>query len=373
VCDGDSRSCTELNPSAFKGGVAPCRTDCRGYDLGGCVTQAPPTPPQLDIEDAVNAITEAQLKQDLTLLAGDNLSGRYPGSAGDQKTQDHIAKVFSAAGLNSGKGSAYRQTFTWSGKQTANMVGVLPGTDFQLKDQVVIVGAHHDHLGSTSKYGCSNKGGNSICNGADDNGTGTVAVLALARALAKLKGQNKRTLVFMTFGAEEKGLVGSAYYVKQEPLYPLSKTVYMINIDMIGDSSGSVSALGAGKSQLASSWLKAAAQKHGITAKVTYSAGSGSDHYHFALANVPYVFFHTGISACYHATCDTVEKIHYPQFLKITQAVARLMWKLSQESQNPRSDFQTTTVSPTAPQGWDNWMEFQQSIDHQVYPGSNGV
>lgn len=238
----------------------------------------------------------------------------------------------------------------------------MPGTDPTLKDEVVIVGAHHDHLGTTSDYGCKAAGGNSICNGADDNGTGAIAVLALARALSKLQGQNRRTLVFMMFGAEEKGLVGSKHYV-QNPLYPLSKTVYMINIDMIGDSSGGkVSALGASRSQLATQWINDAAGKYGVSATPTQSAGSGSDHYHFALSQVPYVFFHTGISACYHATCDTVEKIYYPEYAKITRAIAHFMWTLSQSDQSPRSDF----VAPTSCAALDtDWKAFQLYWDHQ--------
>lgn len=274
----------------------------------------------------------------------------------------HAVAAFTAAGLSPGV-PGFQQSFSWSGNATANVVAVLPGNDPVLKDEVVIVGAHHDHMGSTSDYGCNKQGGNSICNGADDNGTGSVAVLAIARALGQLKGQNRRTLVFLLFGAEERGLKGSAHYIAN-PLYPLAQTVYMANIDMIGDSSGSVDALGAGRSQLASGWIKGAATSYGINAQVTNSAGSGSDHYNFALEGVPYVFFHTGLSACFHTTCDTAEKIHYPQLTKITRAIARFLWSIAQSDQSPRTDF----VSPTQSVAVDltDWRVFTDQQDHAL-------
>lgn len=274
----------------------------------------------------------------------------------------HAVAAFTAAGLSAGV-PGFQQPFSWSGNATANVVAVLPGTDAALKDEVVIVGAHHDHMGTTSDYGCNKQGGNSICNGADDNGTGTVAVLAIARALGQMKGQNRRTLVFLLFGAEERGLKGSAHYIAN-PIYPLAKTVYMANIDMIGDSSGSVDALGAGRSALAKGWIKSAATTYGINAPVTNSAGSGSDHYNFALENVPYVFFHTGLSACFHTTCDTSEKIHYPQLTKITRTIARFLWSIAQSDQSPRTDFVSATQSAAV--DLTDWKVFTDQQDHAL-------
>jgi hypothetical protein len=362
TCDSDMKSCATLD-KAYNSGTAPCNASCTGYGLTGCVK----APPVQSLADALKTITETQLKKDLDYIASDALAGRFPGRTGDQQARTYIENAFKSAGLSPAKGqSGFQQAFTWSSKSTANVVGVLPGTDANLKDQVIIVGGHHDHLGTSSDYGCSSKGGNSICNGADDNGTGTVAVMAVARAMAKLKGQNRRTLVFMLFGAEEKGLVGSKYYVNTSPLYPLSKTVYMINLDMIGDATGSVKALGASRSSLAKGWITSAAQASGISASSTSSAGGGSDHYHFATNSVPYVFFHTGISACYHATCDTVEKIHYSDFTKITKLVARFMWKLSQDDSNPRSDFVSYTNLP--PKSYVDWKYFSDHLDHGGVP-----
>lgn len=327
--------------------------------------QPPQPPPAATIDGAVATISEAALIADLTTIAADNYGGRFPGSAGDKKLQAFASALFSAAGLTPAGGS-YLQPFSCGGAQTANLAAVLPGTDATLKDEVVILGAHHDHLGSTSNPGCQNMGGSAICNGADDNGTGTIAVLTVARALATLKGQNRRTLLFLLFGGEEQGLKGSSHYVEKAPLYPLAKTVYMVNLDMIGYSNGKADALGISRSALAQGWATDAAGKHGITLNPTSSAGGGSDHYHFALSGVPYVFFHTGIPPCFHATCDTVEKIHAKQYAQITQTVARFMWTLAQADQSPRSDFKTPTSTCSAAPAWSSPLVFQASVDHSL-------
>jgi hypothetical protein len=327
--------------------------------------QPPPPPPSATIDGAVASISEATLIAELTTIAADDYGGRFPGSAGDKKLQAFASTIFSAAGLTPAS-PGYLQPFSCGSAQTANLAAVLPGTDAALKDEVVIVGAHHDHLGSTSNPGCQSMGGSPICNGADDNGTGTVAVLAIARALAALKGQNRRTLLFLLFGGEEQGLKGSLHYVEQAPLYPLAKTVYMVNLDMIGYSNGKADALGLSRSALAQGWATSAASQHGITLNPTSSAGGGSDHYHFALAGVPYVFFHTGLSPCFHATCDTIEKIHGKQYAQITRAVARFLWTIAQADQSPRSDFKAPTSTCSAAAAWSSPFHFQTSVDHTL-------
>jgi hypothetical protein len=99
---------------------------------------------------------------------------------------------------------------------------------------------------------------------------------------------------------------------------------------------------------------------------LTATAGSGSDHYHFALMGVPYVFFFTGTHACYHATCDTVDLINFPDYVKITRTIARLTWTISQADTNPRSDF----VMQVGLQEVDtsDWQHFQDFVDHKVTP-----
>ncbi|HVF30298.1 MAG TPA: M28 family peptidase, partial [Pyrinomonadaceae bacterium] len=112
-----------------------------------------------------------------------------------------------------------------------NVIGILPGNDPLLKNEAIIIGAHYDHLG---RGGSGSLAANSadIHHGADDNASGTSAVIELARQFAKEK-KNKRTLIFIAFGGEEEGLLGSKYYVNN-PVWPLDKTVAMINLDMVG-------------------------------------------------------------------------------------------------------------------------------------------
>lgn len=335
VCDGDVRSCSSIDPG-YSGGAAPCNASCSGYDLSACVKPQP----QPTLDQALASISLTQLKQDLSTLASDGYGGRLPGTAGDQQTRAHAVQALKSAGVAAGNAGSYEQPFSVGGAATANIVGTLPGVDPAVKDEVVVVGAHHDHLGTTSHPGCANAGGSPVCNGADDNASGAAAVLAIARALAQLKGQNRRRLVFVLFGGEEEGLVGSSHYVVDAPIFALAKTQYMINLDMLGYSTGTVQALGATRSPTAAGWITDAAGKEGLTAQTTFSAGGGSDHYPFAMSGVPYVFFHTPGSPCYHATCDTADKIHYTEYEKITRAVARLVWTVSQASGSPRDDFQ---------------------------------
>ncbi|HMJ09277.1 MAG TPA: M20/M25/M40 family metallo-hydrolase, partial [Pyrinomonadaceae bacterium] len=115
--------------------------------------------------------------------------------------------------------------------EARNVIGVLPGTDPILKNEVIVIGAHYDHLGHGGQ-GSLDVNSTAIHHGADDNASGTAAVIELARQFAAER-KNKRTIVFMAFSGEEEGLIGSQYYVNH-PLFPLEKTVAMINLDMVG-------------------------------------------------------------------------------------------------------------------------------------------
>jgi hypothetical protein len=184
------------------------------------------------------------LLADVRYLASDELGGRMIGTAGADSAAEYIARRFEAAGLQPSSQGWY-QRFTVSRDAPAiaqlrlgevkgrNVIGVLPGNDPALRNEIVIVGAHYDHLG----MGGAGSGAldpdvrNQVHNGADDNASGTAALFHIASRLAL--SPPARTVVFIAFSGEELGLLGSAYYVKN-PLYPLSATLAMVNMDMVG-------------------------------------------------------------------------------------------------------------------------------------------
>ncbi|UZO82442.1 M20/M25/M40 family metallo-hydrolase [Aquimarina sp. ERC-38] len=171
-----------------------------------------------------NKVTEAE--RILSFLADDALQGRDSGSKGLEKAADFIQKELTSYGVVPFK-TSYLDTFVAQGENTYNVLGYLPGNDSKFADEMVIIGAHYDHIGTAKAVA-----GDIIANGANDNASGTTAVLLLAKKLAEQKS-NKRSVLFALFSAEEKGLIGSKHLAKE--LKEAGKDVYvMLNFEMIG-------------------------------------------------------------------------------------------------------------------------------------------
>ena len=189
-----------------------------------------------------------------------------------------------------------------------NVMGLLEGSDPLLKEEVVVVGAHYDHLGLGS-YGSrtpDRKG--EVHNGADDNASGSVGVVEMAEAFVEAGLKPKRSILFQLYDAEEKGLIGSRYYVKN-PVFPLEKTVAMINMDMIAHSEqGKCSIMGTASSKEWEELLGAA--ENGSSIAFSHSGGGfgGSDQASFLASNIPVLFFFTGIHSAYHTPDDDVDR-----------------------------------------------------------------
>ncbi|WP_298950382.1 M20/M25/M40 family metallo-hydrolase [uncultured Nonlabens sp.] len=167
-----------------------------------------------------------EMAQDVAFLASDNLKGRDTGSEGIEKAAAYLSERFQELGIRSYKGS-YRDNFVANGKKAFNVLAMIPGSDKALKDEVVVIGAHYDHIGMLQAVA-----GDSIANGANDNATGTATVLALATNFKELDF-NRRTIVFALFSAEEKGLLGSKHLanrMKEEGV----NVVAMLNFEMTG-------------------------------------------------------------------------------------------------------------------------------------------
>ena len=223
-----------------------------------------------------------------------------------------------------------------------NVVGVIEGSDPVLKNESIVIGAHYDHLGRGGEGSLAPRSGE-IHHGADDNASGTAGVLELARIFSTQRAKLKRTLVFIAFGGEEEGLLGSNYYVNH-PLWPLDKTVAMINMDMIGrmkDRKLVIGGVGTAKE-----WrgLITAGANNAFELTMNEDGYGPSDHSSFYSKQIPVLFFWTGTHNDYHKPSDTFEKINYADEARILSLVARIVTDV--DSADPRLTFTTAKSEP---------------------------
>lgn len=247
-------------------------------------------------------------------LASKELDGRAPGSAGDAAARKMIVERFTCLGLSPAFGTSYEQAFTADKKTTANVVGSIAGTDDAVGDEIILVAAHHDHLGSGYL-------------GANDNASGIVALLAVAQSIVQNEEKPKRTIVFAAFGAEETGMHGSYYYEAHAPeKLPADRIVQVINLDMVGThaSRGFVTALGSFKNVAATPILKKLRSSYPKLSVAMGGKARGSDFEPFCKKGTPYVFFWTPDRRCYHAKCDTADRLDYPRMVDIARLATDL-------------------------------------------------
>jgi len=238
-------------------------------------------------------------------------------------------------------------------KTTENVLGLLEGSDPKLKDEIVAFTAHYDHLGIT---------GGLVNPGADDDGSGTVTVIELAQAFASNPVKPKRSLLFMTVVGEEKGLLGSEWYVTH-PVIPLEKTIADLNTDMIGrvnpiyeelKNPNYVYVIGSDKisTQLDSVLKLSNQQSENLILDYKYNDDQDpnrfytrSDHYNFAKNGVPIVFFFTGVHADYHRPTDTIDKILFPRMERIVHLIYTTGWHVANAKTGLAKDVQSSMFS----------------------------
>jgi hypothetical protein len=207
-------------------------------------------------------------------------------------------------------------------RRAANVVGLLPGRDPALAGEAIVIGAHYDHLGLVH---------GAVHPGADDNASGTALTLGLARAFAAAGGM-PRTLVFVLFGGEELGLLGSRHYVRQ-PAVPLSRTVAMLNFDMVGrlrEDRLRVGGLDTGSTLR--EIVTDAARGVGLALIADGAPWAPSDHLSFYGSGAPVLFFHTGRHGDYHRPSDTVDKVNTAGLARIAALAVRVVSRLSESS-----------------------------------------
>jgi len=215
-------------------------------------------------------------------------------------------------------------TLTRGRGTTANVAGVLPGRDAQLRSEAIVIGAHYDHLGLGGEGSLAPDAVGAVHHGADDNASGTAAVIALAQAFAKAGGA-PRTLVFVAFGGEEMGLLGSAHYVKQ-PAWPLDRTALMMNLDMVGRlRDGKLYVGGVDSGTGLRTLVGDAARDGGLSVEMRGDPFAPSDHTSFYTAGRPVLFFFTGAHSDYHRPTDTWEKINADGLRAVATLAARVI------------------------------------------------
>ena len=298
-------------------------------------------------------ISANQLKDMLYTYASDAFEGRKTGELGQKKAVNYLKDKYVALEIKSpiADGNYFQNVpaayFNSDYKDSENVVAFIEGNE--KPDEIIVISAHLDHIG-ISKNG-------DINNGADDDGSGTVAILEIAEAFQKAVKEGhgpKRSILFLHVTGEEIGLYGSRYYTDENPLFPLENTVVNLNIDMIGR----VDPKHEGKDNYL--YLigsdKLSKELHDISEKVndtfinmefdyTYNDDNDpnrfyyrSDHYNFAKNNIPVIFYFNGTHADYHRPTDTPDKINYEFLETRTRLIFHTAWELANRTDRIKVD-----------------------------------
>ena len=300
--------------------------------LATAFLQQPPLP----------VVNPEDLKRHVSYLASDELKGRGTPSPELIKASEYIAAEFTKLGIQPGVGKSFFQSTKWergrgAGEEVRNVVGLLPGSDPALSGEYVVVSAHYDHLGEAKE------GADKIFNGANDDASGVAGVIGVASAIAKSKP--KRSIIFLMFYGEERGLVGSTFYAKN-PVFPLKNTVAMLNIEQIGrtdDSEGprvgECNLTGFNFSTIGPTCAKIGKEvgvpviEHPVYSAPYFMA---SDNAAFAAAGVPAHTFSVAYEfSDYHRVGDHADKLDYNNMAKITGMIAACTLNIANSSQVP--------------------------------------
>ncbi|MES2812780.1 MAG: M28 family metallopeptidase [Bacteroidota bacterium] len=302
----------------------------------------------------LNLINQEDLKKHLYVIASDEMQGRNTGEPGQKEAGKYIIEQYKNAGISYPKGansyyqpipaSYFKKAFSDDLGASENIWAFIEGSE--KPKEIVVLSAHYDHVGTKNGI---------IYNGADDDGSGTVALIEIAKAFQKAKKEGhgpKRSILFLHVTGEEHGLHGSRYY-SENPLFPLAKTIADVNIDMIGrqdelhKDSNYVYIIGSDylSSDLYNAVEKANKETVNLFLDYKYNDKNDpnrfyyrSDHYNFAKHNIPSVFLFNGTHADYHQPTDDPDKIDYDALRKRTQLAFAIVWKLSNAKKRPVVD-----------------------------------
>ena len=311
------------------------------------------------------------LRSDIAYLASDQLAGRRTGTAGNDSAAAYIARRFAALGLTSLE-PQYLQHFiarpvpmhgtAAESLPTENVVALLPGRDPALRGQYVVVGAHFDHLGRSTEGALDPDAKNVVRKGADDNASGSAAVLELARLFAA--SPSRRSLVFAAFSGEELGLLGSEYYVEHSPL-SLDSAVAMVNFDMVGRlRDDKLIVYGVATARELPALLDSANAASGEalpwhTPLRLTALGDGfgpSDHSSFYARNIPVLHFFTDLHDDYHRASDVVSKINASGEAHVVDVAERVIRAIADRPERLTFVRTASPLPTTARQGSDVYL-----------------
>lgn len=295
-----------------------------------------------------STISAKELSDHLYIYASDEFEGRDTGEPGQKKAVDYLKNFYISQGIESPIGgndyfqevpASYMNRLIRNGKlkDSENVAAYIEGSE--KPNEIIVISAHLDHVGVNEE--------GAIFNGADDDGSGTVAILEIAEAFKKaVKDSNgpKRSILFLHVTGEEKGLLGSRYYT-ENPIFPITNTIANLNIDMIGRIDERHKAnpkyiylIGSDKLSTELHTISEEMNKKYMNIELDYKYNDDndpnrfyyrSDHYNFAKNNIPVIFYFNGTHEDYHRPTDTPEKINYEQLENRARLIFHTAWELA--------------------------------------------
>jgi Zn-dependent M28 family amino/carboxypeptidase len=303
---------------------------------------------KVNVMDYANTITLEELEEQLYYYASDEMEGRNTGSPGQKKAVNYLRDQYKKMGVpGGGQYGDYFQivpgkAFGKPELSSENVLAYIEGREFP--DEVLVISAHLDHVGMKD---------DKVYNGADDDGSGTIALLEIAEAFKQAVNDGygpRRSILFLHVTGEEIGLKGSKYYA-DNPIYPMENTIANLNIDMIGridadhkDNPDYVYLIGSDMLSQELHDMSEAANKSSMNMNLDYKYNGKddpnrfyyrSDHYNFAKNDVPVIFYFNGTHEDYHKPTDTPDKIEYELYQRRAKLIFATAWKVANADERP--------------------------------------
>jgi hypothetical protein len=329
------------------------------------------------ISSVFSQVSIDSLKKDLFFLASDSLEGRYPGTKSMEMATDYLVAKFNDIGLKP-ISNTFIQEFPLAPFWGRNIIGIIEGNDSVLKDEYIVLGAHYDHLGwdyivlgvHYDHLGWDYKNNQKrVYNGADDNASGITALMEVARNILHNKELLKRSIMIVAFDAEEKGLLGSKYFIKN-PLVELEKIKIMLSVDMIGMYSFTkqLTFSGCASFEGGTDFLKNVKQVDSINIKyLDYSSmwKDRTDTKHFYDNKIPSMYVSTGLTPYYHKYSDDAELIDFVGLSKISEQLVNISIELSNKESFEFS--RTYELIRFIPDEYKIGMTLNMNTNHHIY------
>jgi Zn-dependent M28 family amino/carboxypeptidase len=306
-------------------------------------------------QDLLKEIKEESLKKNLYIIASDKMQGRETGSEGQKKAGNYMINFYKKNNIGFPTGAInyyqpipsnyFKKAFSPKLPDSENIWAFIKGSE--KPDEILVISAHYDHVGMKNE---------AIFNGADDDASGTVAVMEIAQAFQKaikMVYKPKRSILFLHVTAEEHGLHGSRFY-SENPLFPIENHITNINIDMIGrrgygkeSNDNYIYVIGSDRLSTDLHRISEEVNTKYTNLELDYKYNDlndpnrfyyRSDHYNFAKKGIPAIFYFNGVHDDYHKATDTPDKIDYPQLTKRTKLAFALAWELANCEEKPKVD-----------------------------------